>query len=65
MPAQWTGDVIGKMHVFCITQTDMAKAMGCSREYTNKVMNGKCTPAGAEQKFRAALDALIAEKQQQ
>ena len=28
MPAQWTGDVVGKMHIYGVSIRDMASFMG-------------------------------------
>ena len=56
MPAQWTGDVVGKMHIYGVSIRDMASFMGITPEYTGRVLNGKDEPKGAEEKFRLALD---------
>ena len=62
MPAQWTGDVVGKMHIYGVSIRDMASFMGITPEYTGRVLNGKDEPKGAEEKFRLALDELIRQK---
>ena len=61
MPAKWTGDVVGKMHLHRITIKALAEHMGISDNYVTMVLNGRRKPAGAEQRFKAALDALIKE----
>ena len=61
MPAKWTGDVVGKMHLHRITNKVLAEHMGISDRYVAMVLNGEREPAGAEQRFKAALDALIKE----
>lgn len=61
MPAKWTGDVVGKMHLHRITNKELAAFMGVTDGYITMVLNGKREPAGAEQRFKAALDALIKE----
>lgn len=60
MPAQWTGEIVGKMHMHGIKIQDLAKQLGVTREYTGAVLNGKRTPPNAETRFNAALDALLA-----
>lgn len=60
MPAQWTGEVVAKMHMHRISIKALAEHLGVSREYTGAVLNGKKAPAGAELRFRAAVDELIA-----
>ena len=62
MSAQWTAEIVGKMHVHNISQSEIAAHLGFSREYTNAVLNGKRTPANAEQTFRKAVEELIAQK---
>lgn len=62
MNAQWTGDVVGKMHVYSLTNKDLARKMGYSDAYVCKLLNGKREPKDAEAKVRAALDDFIAER---
>lgn len=62
MPAQWTGDLVGQMHNEKVTKTEMAVEMGVTREYVSMVLNGHRDPAGAEEKFRAALNRIIERK---
>ena len=63
MPAQWTGDMVGKMHNNRITMTQVAEKLGVTKAYVCMVLNGRRSPKGAEQKFNAALDELIKEKE--
>lgn len=62
MPAQWTAEIIGTMHLQKISQVQLAKFLDCTPEYVSIVLNGKRNPKGAEARFRAALEALIAER---
>ena len=62
MPAQWTADVIGELHVHGMRQKDLAAHLGYHPKYVSAIINGHKTPKNAEAKFRAALDELIAEK---
>ena len=61
MPAQWTAEIVGKMHLARITQTALAAYMGVTREYVTSILNGKRNPKDAEVRFRAAVDALTAQ----
>lgn len=61
MLAQWTADLVGQMHKHKISKTQLADHMGVTREYVSMVLNGHREPAGAEQRFRRAVDELIAE----
>ena len=64
MPAQWTADIIGKMHLNCITSKELAKEVGWHEKYLSAVMNGHRNPKEAEQKLTAALDKLIAKRKE-
>ncbi|MEA4965410.1 MAG: hypothetical protein VB055_06280 [Oscillospiraceae bacterium] len=59
MPAQWTADLIGKMHLHGVTAKQLAAAADVHPKYLSTVLNGHKTPKGAEAKFTAALDAII------
>ena len=62
MPAQWTGDILSKMHIEKITSKRLAEHLGYSKEYVSMVLNGRREPKNAEQIFRQGLDELIAGK---
>lgn len=59
MLAQWTGELVGKMHNHKISKTQLADNLGVTREYVSMVLNGHRTPAGAEEKFCNAVDEII------
>lgn len=63
MPAQWTGELIGKMHNVKVSQSDLARKLGITNRYVCMVLNGKRAPKDAEQRFTAALDELIKERE--
>lgn len=63
MPAQWTAEIIGNLHLYGIKQISLAAHMGVTPEYVSAILNGKREPKGAEQRFRQALDELIAERE--
>ncbi len=60
MPAQWTGQIIGEMHIAGITAKQLAEAAGWNPKYLSAVLNGHRTPKTAEQTLREALDTLLA-----
>lgn len=62
MPAQWTGEIVGKLHTHGIKKKELASAMALHEKYVSAILNGHECPAGAEERFNAALQTLIAEK---
>lgn len=62
MPAQWTGALIGKMHIHSITIKELSDYMGRNPKYVSTILNGRCQPAHAEERFTKALDELIKSK---
>ena len=64
MPETWTGDIVAALHVNRITQRELAEEMGVTGVYVSTLLNGRASPAGAEEKMRAALDAIIARRKE-
>lgn len=64
MPAQWTGEVVGKLHNYGITAKEFAAYLGLNPKYVSTVLNGKRNPKGAETKFREGLRRMIAERKE-
>lgn len=62
MPAQWTAEVIGQMHLAGITSKQLAEKIGWHEKYLSVVLNGHREPKEAEQTVKAALESLVAEK---
>lgn len=61
MPKEWTGDLVGLMHNNRITFAQLAEKLGVTNRYVSMVINGHREPAGAEQRFRTAVNELIEE----
>lgn len=64
MPAQWTGELVGKMHIYGVSCRELADRIGCSNKWLSMVVNGHRSPKNAEQRFNAALDELIKEREE-
>ena len=62
MPAQWTADVVGEMHLHKITAIQLAEKIGWHPKYLSAVLNGKREPKHAEVVVRNAIRELAAEK---
>lgn len=60
MPAQWTADIIGEMHLYRITSKQLAAEAGYHEKYLSVVLNGHREPKGAEVTLRSALERLKA-----
>ena len=41
MPAQWTGELVGKMHNAGVTAKQLAAEMGKNPKYVSQVLNGR------------------------
>ena len=59
---KWIAEAVGKMHIYGISQAELAERLGVCRNYVNKLLNEKETPKGAEERIKKALGELIAEK---
>lgn len=59
MPAQWTAEVVGKMHLSGVTAKQLAAKMNVTPEYVSMVLNGHREPEGAKERFLMALNQLI------
>ena len=59
MPAQWTADLLGRMHMAKVTAKRLAEEAGMNPKYVSTVLNGHVEPRGAQEKLEAALDRLL------
>lgn len=62
MPAQWTAELIGEMHLAGITAKQLAAEAGINPKYLSAVLNGHYEPKNAERALRAALARLMDKK---
>ena len=62
MPAQWTAEIIGEMHLHRISKKSLAGHLGVTPEYVSMILNGHRDPPGAEVRFREAVMEIIQEK---
>lgn len=59
MPAQWTGDLVGKMHNNSVTGKMLAEEVGWNEKYLSQVLNSSDPPRKAEEKLNAAFDRIL------
>ena len=62
MPAQWTANLLGEMHLSGVTAKQLAAEAGWHEKYLSAVLNGHREPKNAEQTLRAALARLVEKK---
>lgn len=58
MPALWTGEVIGAMHMAGVTAKQLAAEVNWHPKYLSAVLNGRKEPKDAERKLREALERM-------
>ncbi len=63
MPAQWTADLIGEMHLRQIPHKDLAVQAGWHPKYLSAVLNGHRAPKNAEKRLNDAFLQLLYEKE--
>lgn len=63
MPAQWTANLLGEMHLSGVTAKQLAAEAGWHEKYLSAVLNGHREPKNAEQTLRAALARLVEKKE--
>lgn len=61
MIENWTGEIVGIMHVNKIKHEQLADKIGWHVKYLSAVLNGKRHPKGAEEKIRNALLEILKE----
>ena len=64
MPAQWTAELIGEMHIRGFTAKQLAAEAGWHEKYLSAVLNGRRQPRLAEQTLRAALARMISAREE-
>lgn len=62
MPAQWTGSIVGEMHLYGIKVIELAAEANLNPKYLSTVLNSADTPKGAQEKITSALHRLIERK---
>lgn len=64
MPAQWTADLIGEMHLARVSKKQLAERLGVTPEYVSMVLNGHREPDGPAGRFKGALAQIISMQSQ-
>ena len=59
MEKEWTGRIVGLLHMHRITQAELASEMGLTAQYISMVLNGKKTPKGIDERMDVAIQAIV------
>ena len=58
MSTEWTGRIVGLLHMHRITQTELAAELGVTAQYVSMVLNGKKSSKGIDERMEAAIQAI-------
>ena len=59
MEKEWTGRIVGLLHMHRITQAELASEMGLTAQYISMVLNGKKTSKGIDERMEVAILAIV------
>ena len=59
MEKEWTGRIVGLLHMHRITQAELASELGITAQYVSMVLNGKKTSKGIDERMEAAILAIV------
>ena len=59
MPKEWTGDVVKKLHINGIAQTELAEEMKCTKEYISMILNSKREQSDIQTRVEEAISSII------
>ena len=59
MSQQWTGHIVGLLHMHRITQSELAAELGITAQYVSMVLNGKKSSKGIDERMQAAIQAIV------
>ena len=59
MLEEWTGRVVGELHVQGITMQQLAEEMGITNRYLAMVINGHRNPPDAEKRCWEAIKRIV------
>lgn len=58
-PPEWSGEVVGLMHINKISVSALAEHIGWRREYVSRLLNGAETRANAKEIIEKSVQELI------
>lgn len=64
MLEKWTGRLVGKMHNYGVTHSEVAAELGVTKAYISMILNGSRKPPDARARLEAAVDAIITRRKE-
>lgn len=65
LPAEWTGELLGKMHNRRVSARDIANELGVTPAYVSQIFNGDKTPPDAKERLNAAYEAIVSRRERE
>lgn len=59
MANEWTGHIVGLLHMHRIKQTELASELGLTAQYISMVLNGKKTSQGIDKRMENAIKSIL------
>ena len=59
MANEWTGHIVGLLHMHRIKQTELASELGLTAQYISMVLNGKKTSQGIDKRMESAIQSIL------
>lgn len=59
MANEWTGHIVGLLHMHRIKQTELASELGLTAQYISMVLNGKKTSKDIDKRMETAIRAIV------
>lgn len=64
MLEKWTGEVVGLMHINCISNNDMAEELGLTPEYVSMILNGKKKSKSIKERMEKAIEEIVRKRKE-
>ena len=55
----WTGEIVAELHINHISQTELAREIGCTPQYVSMALSGTKKSSTIEQRMREAIARIV------
>ena len=62
MRAKWTGEIVKQLHVYEITQQELAEELGIASTYVSALLNGRRTSPKMYERMKNAVQTIVDRK---